>query len=55
MYGECFYCLIPGNPCYEPGVKEQGAVGYPAITYLPCCDGQEIPKDGEWGKFCLGK
>jgi hypothetical protein len=40
--------------CYETGERAQGAPGYEAVPYLPCCsstDTQE-PKDGDWGKFC---
>lgn len=39
--------------CYAPGQRNQGAVGYPAVNYKPCCDGSSaVEKANDWGKFC---
>lgn len=41
--------------CYKDGERNQGAAGYPAVTYLRCCSGkQAVAKDDDWGLFCVG-
>lgn len=43
------------DTCYKPGEKNQGASGFPAVEYKPCCDGQSsVERAGEWGRFCPG-
>lgn len=43
------------SECWETGERAQGAPGYPAVEWKPCCDGRarQVEKDGAWGKFCL--
>lgn len=39
--------------CYGPGQRNQGAPGFPAVEYKPCCDGRAaVEKANDWGKFC---
>jgi hypothetical protein len=40
--------------CYATGERAQGAPGYEAVPYLPCCNSTDTqePKYGDWGKFC---
>lgn len=41
--------------CYAAGERSEGAAGFPAMEYKPCCDGQSaVGRDGDWGKFCPG-
>lgn len=56
QYGWGFYCMKTAkDDCYGPGVRAIGAKGYPAIDYLPCCDGSEPkPAAYDWGLFCPG-
>lgn len=49
--------LKPNGPksatCYGPGIRSQGAAGFPPVTYKPCCDGSAaVEKPNDWGKFC---
>jgi hypothetical protein len=41
--------------CYESGERGQGAEGFPAWPYKPCCDGSEqVPRpDLGYGKWCV--
>jgi hypothetical protein len=42
--------------CYESGERGQGAPGFPAWPYKPCCDGSEqvLRPDLGYGKWCVG-
>lgn len=53
-YSWGFFCVAVGeSDCYRPGERAIGARGYPAIQYLPCCDGMEpIQVAYNWGYFC---
>lgn len=41
--------------CWETGEQSQGAPGYPAVEWKPCCDGRarQVEVSGKSGKYCV--
>jgi hypothetical protein len=50
----CAASTARAQTCYANGQRAQGAPGFPAVKYLPCCDAaaKQLPKAGDWGLFC---
>lgn len=48
--------VVDEKSCYEAGERCAGAVGFPAIPWLGCCDGYACAgKAKDWGYVCVKK
>lgn len=43
------------SDCWETGEQSQGAPGFPAVEWKPCCDGRarQVEVSGKLGKYCV--